>query len=157
LSSRCHRRRQREKRPKSSERPLQAVFAASEFAVSAVVGAAFQGSGSFDFWEASIGCLYIYRPTVVKINSCSPHLHALTTGEQVRTPYVSSASKYCLRTLTWQLHGDFTLQLTTYAMYDAFNRLLQDVACGPHTSCATMSMTCFLSALAMSYPKTPRT
>jgi hypothetical protein len=36
-------------------------------------------------------------------------LHALTTGERVRTPYVSSACMYCLRTLTWLSHGDLTL------------------------------------------------
>jgi hypothetical protein len=81
-----------------SERPLQAFIAAAELTIYAVVGAAFQGSGSCDFLGASIGRLYIYHPTVAEINSRSPHLHAL-----VRTPYVSSACKY------WQSHGDLTL------------------------------------------------
>jgi hypothetical protein len=72
--------------------PLQAVFAAAEFAISCVVGAAFQGSDSFGFWGASIGRPFIYQATATEINSRSPHLHALTTCERVRTPYVSSTA-----------------------------------------------------------------
>jgi len=49
------------------------------------------------------------HPTTVEIDSRSTHLHALTTGKLVRTPYVSSACKYCPRRLSWQLNGDRTL------------------------------------------------
>jgi len=50
-----------------------------------------------------------HNPTAAEINSRTPPLHALTTEERVRTPYVISACKYCLRKLTWQSHGDLTL------------------------------------------------
>jgi len=45
-----------------------------------------------------------------------------TTG--VRTPYVNNACKYCLCTLTWELH----ISLTTYTTYDTRNCLPLDVA-----------------------------
>jgi len=47
--------------------------------------------------------------TATEINSRSSHLHARTMGEQVRAPYVSSACKYCLHTLTWQSQGNLNL------------------------------------------------
>ena len=67
------------------------------------------------YWASSCyaltthGFLTDQHPTAAEINSRSPHLHAITTGERVRTPYVNSACMYGLRAITWHSHGDFTL------------------------------------------------
>jgi len=40
-----------------------------------------------------------------------PFLHAHATIVRVRTPYETSACKYCFRALTWQSHGERTLKV----------------------------------------------
>ena len=72
-----------------------------QYIVSSVEWAASWGSNSWDFWRTS-ECRPIYTPS-------SSHVHAFTTCEWVRTPYVSSTCKYDLRAITWQPHGDRTL------------------------------------------------
>ena len=92
--------------------------------------------------------LCIYQPTACEINAHSPYFNALTTCVRVRTPYVSSACKYC--PVCCKHVVSTYLSLTTYATYDSRNHSHLNVACGRRNH--TVSVTCVLSAHAMSQP-----
>ena len=99
-------------------------------------------------------------------NSLSSHLHALTTCEWVRTPYVTSTCKYGLwrqrvnRKMSVRCKHVVSMynSLATCAAYDARNRSRPGVACGPRTCtlrkpCEWRALTYFLPALATPSPR----
>ena len=110
------------------------------------------------YWASSC---YVFltdqHPTAAEINSRSPHLHALTTGERASKNTVREQRVYVRppcdnMTIAGRSYVVSTYHsLTTYATYDSCNPYLSAWRAGHVlTPCATVSVTYFFSALAKS-------